>query len=370
MLVGDHKQLQPTVTIRAAASLGLSVSLFERLVRARRLPVFLLDTQYRMHPAISQFPSDHFYEGRVVSGVAPPDRPPPAGVAWPRPDFPVLFLDVQHGWESATGGTSFANHAEVDAVVHTVVALLHGRGGGGVKCGGGGLAPSEVGIITPYAGQVRAIEKKLQQVLLGGRRDDRGGVGGGGKLLPAVGSVDGFQGKEKTVIVFSAVRANSHGVLGFVSDAKRLNVALTRAKAGIIVVGHEKTLRNDRRSWGPWLDWAHAERVVRVQPRPGNMSGNGNGNGNGNGSGNGQQSGGQRRQRPAFHGHHTWVRPNPPSLGPPEMYRPREADRQQLRRMAVERAGLHMHPSATPHTFTRAARQGPVLNLLLGPAHK
>ena len=75
-------------------------------------------------------------------------------------------------------------------------------------------------------------------------------------------SVDGFQGREKAVIVFSAVRSNSSGRLGFCVDWCRTNVALTRARNGLIVVGNEATLRSDTRSWAPWIKWAWAEGIV------------------------------------------------------------------------------------------------------------
>ena len=190
VLVGDHCQLPPTVVSRTAELGGLTVPLFSRLVDCGVRP-YLLDTQYRMHPAISQFPCDLFYAGRLKDGVSARDRPAPRGFRWPRPEWPVAMIPVAHGRES-TDGSSKENRAEAMEAVRVVDGLL-----------AGGLRPSEVGLITPYAAQVRL----LRRLLRGGGR----GRGGGGVGVVEVSSVDGFQGREKDVIVFSAVRANDRG---------------------------------------------------------------------------------------------------------------------------------------------------------------
>ena len=102
---------------------------------------------------------------------------------------------------------------------------------------GGELGQSDIGIITPYAGQVRAIRDSVP--------DRYDGV--------EVRTVDGYQGREKEVILFSCVRSNSEGNVGFLSDSRRLNVALTRARRGLIVVGNPETLRCDE-DWSAWLE--------------------------------------------------------------------------------------------------------------------
>lgn len=103
-----------------------------------------------------------------------------------------------------------------------------------------GLAPECVAVITPYSAQVKLLQQLLSQ-------DARGQV--------EVKSVDGFQGREKEVVVFSAVRASTRGGVGFLADTRRLNVALTRAKRGLVVVGSASTLQRDR-VWRAWLQWA------------------------------------------------------------------------------------------------------------------
>lgn len=106
----------------------------------------------------------------------------------------------------------------------------------------GGLSPADVAVITPYSAQV----KLLQQLLAQEARDLSG---------LEVKTVDGFQGRERQCVVFSAVRANPRGGVGFLADQRRLNVALTRAKRGLVVVGNASTLQRDR-VWRAWLEWA------------------------------------------------------------------------------------------------------------------
>lgn len=232
VLVGDHHQLPPTVISEQAEAEGLTLSLFERLVKAGVEPC-LLDTQYRMHPAISQFPSDCFYGGNIADGITARDRPDPKGVDWPRPGFPVMFIP-SHGQERSDG-TSKTNSAEVEIVADVVSRLL-----------AGGLKMSDIGIVTGYGSQVRLIRSRLGH--------DRREV--------ECQSVDGFQGREKAAIIFSAVRSNHGGNVGFLADWCRTNVAVTRAKNGLIVIGNEATLRSDKRSWEPFINWAYAQGVV------------------------------------------------------------------------------------------------------------
>jgi superfamily I DNA and/or RNA helicase len=132
--------------------------------------------RYRMHPAISTFASDCFYGGRIRDGVSARDRPVPRGFDWPRRDFPVAFVDVPHGREEGDGSSSKANAAEAAVVMQVVVRLVRD----------GRVAPAEVGIVTPYAAQVRALR----------RLRDREGL-----REVECASVDGFQGREKEVRV-------------------------------------------------------------------------------------------------------------------------------------------------------------------------
>ena len=233
VLVGDHRQLPPTVISRRAEKGGLRRSLFERLV-AMGIEPMLLDTQYRMHPAISDFPNRTFYEGRLVDGITAADRPNPAGLLWNDWEVPMAFLPVNGDELLSPDGASKENPAEAGWVAKILENLLQA----------GDLEEADIGIITPYAGQVRAIRDALPE------RNDS----------VEVHTVDGYQGREKEVIIFSCVRSNSDGTVGFLSDARRLNVALTRAKRGLIVIGDPDTLRNDE-TWASWLDYIRSRNL-------------------------------------------------------------------------------------------------------------
>jgi hypothetical protein len=253
VLVGDQQQLRPTVVSDVAASRGLQISLFERMLRAG-VPAYLLDTQHRMHPSLASFPSDAFYRGRVVSGAGmAAARPQLRGFAWPRPNVHVAFVPSSAPEEGEGGGgegygTSKVNRGEAGTVLGLVRTFLQV----------GELSASQIGVVTPYAAQVR-----LLRGLLRGLPE--------GRLVECL-SVDGFQGREKELILFSAVRSGGRA-LGFVADARRLNVMLTRARRGLVVVGDPHTLVHSSH-WADWLEWvertgaACAPNGWRCPPRP------------------------------------------------------------------------------------------------------
>jgi regulator of nonsense transcripts 1 len=243
VLVGDHCQLPPTVLSTRAEEEGLGVPLFSRMV-ACGVPPFMLDTQYRMHPGISMFPSDLFYGGKLKDGVSPPERRPLQGFPWPREEFPVAFIPIIDSVE-IDDGVSKANEAEALEVCHAVVQLLDG----------GQCTVSDIAVVTPYAAQVRLIRRQLRNLLPQG------------PPFVEVSSTDGFQGREKEAVIFSAVRSNSYGAVGFVSDWRRINVSFTRARRALIVVGNPDTLRRgDPDTFGAWLQWADAHGVNMMSP--------------------------------------------------------------------------------------------------------
>tara|TARA_B100000282_G_C31694397_1_gene473091 strand:+ start:37 stop:1239 length:1203 start_codon:yes stop_codon:yes gene_type:complete len=234
ILVGDHKQLPPTVTSRRAEEHGLEIPLFERLLSSG-LTAHMLTTQYRMHPSIREFPSSRFYENRLDDGCGKQDRPPVAGFLWPDWDKPVAFVPV-HGAEiEEEAGSSRSNMDEAAVVIQVVNDLLLP----------GDIKPEDIGVISPYAGQVRLIRSMVDEQIQG----------------LEVKSVDGYQGREKEIIVLSTVRSNEEGNVGFLSNYRRLNVALTRAKRGLIVIGDDRTLRNDS-TWSSWLDWVSESNLM------------------------------------------------------------------------------------------------------------
>ena len=220
VLAGDHCQLPPTVVSPEAAREGFGVSLFERVVALYGEEVTRrLDVQYRMHEAIMTFSSRQFYGGtlRADASVAAHrlcDLPGVESNALTQ--SPVQFIDTAgagYEEEREPDGESRLNPQEAALVARKVGALL-----------AAGVAPGAVAVIAPYAAQVRRLRE----------------------LLPVPGleidSVDGFQGREKEAVVLSLVRSNAEGEVGFLADVRRTNVALTRARRKLLVVGDSATL--------------------------------------------------------------------------------------------------------------------------------
>ena len=243
VLVGDHRQLPPTVISRRAEDDGLRRSLFERLIDAGINPT-LLKTQYRMHPVIAEFSSARYYDNQLENGVEASERPAPAGFLWPDWDAPVAFIPIDGAEELAIDGKSRLNRDEAGWVIKIIEQLLQP----------GDLRPNDIGVVSPYNGQVQLITDLLsgRGILAGEGNDESDGL--------EVRSIDGYQGREKEVIVLSTVRANSSGEVGFLADHRRLNVALTRARRGLIVVGNSDTLRHDA-DWDGWLGWARDRKL-------------------------------------------------------------------------------------------------------------
>jgi len=243
VLVGDHCQLPPTVLSTRAEEEGHGVPLFSRMV-ACGVPPFMLDTQYRMHPCIAMFPSDLFYGGLLKTGVSAPERRPLAGFPWPREEFPCAFIPVQ-GVEMDDGVSKY-NEAEAEAACSAVSMLLQG----------GQCTVSDIAVVTPYAAQAKLIRRMTRRM-----------AEMTGPPYVEVSSVDGFQGREKEAVVFSAVRSNDYGAIGFTSDWRRINVSFTRARRALIVIGNDFTLRRgDPDTWMPWLAWADAHGINMDKP--------------------------------------------------------------------------------------------------------
>lgn len=142
VLVGDDKQLPPTIKSKAAKKLGDTT--FSRL-RASGHPVYLLDTQYRMHPSISKFPSMTFYDGKLKNGVSDQDRRTPKGFSWPKTTTPLAFVTTPKDTREQ-GGRSKKNIKEGEIVKRVVNGLL--------AAGTDDLQEEQIGIVTPYSAQV------------------------------------------------------------------------------------------------------------------------------------------------------------------------------------------------------------------------
>lgn len=223
VLAGDHKQLPPTVLSQRAERGGLGKSLFERLLDEHGDAVkCMLTLQHRMHTQIMGFPSQSMYASALQAHATVATRDLqqiyPAAAAIDAP--PVLFLDTAgaglHETREETSQSHY-NTGEAELLVARVEALL-----------AHGICGSDMGVILPYNAQKQRVRE-----LFGHR-----GIG----MDVEVDTVDAFQGREKAVILVGFTRSNEAGQLGFLRELRRTNVALTRAKAHLFMVGDSATL--------------------------------------------------------------------------------------------------------------------------------
>lgn len=220
VFAGDSNQLPPTIYSKEAAEQGLQVTLFDRLKDVLPQTVqTLLRVQYRMHEDIMRFSSDRFYEGKLIAhesvarhtaaeleGVQPTDLT----------SRPVTFVDTagagfDESWNEMLESRENKGEAQLAVKLHQLLAEA-------------GLRNKDVAILTPYVAQARLLKSLLREPGL------------------EIGSVDGFQGREKEAVIVSLVRSNEAGQVGFLSDLRRLNVALTRARRLLIVIGDGATI--------------------------------------------------------------------------------------------------------------------------------
>jgi ATP-dependent RNA/DNA helicase IGHMBP2 len=220
VLAGDPMQLPPTILSGEAIKLGLQVSLFERLVKELPAPARrMLEIQHRMHGQIAAFPSERFYEGKLLAHPSVAThllRELPGVRDEPRTATPLYFLDTAgtgHDEETPPGSESKRNPGEAALLRDEVHALL-----------AAGLRPDQLAVIAPYEAQVRLLRELLPFEEL------------------EVDTVDAFQGREKEAVLVSLVRSNPDGELGFLADVRRMNVAITRARRRLWVVGDSATI--------------------------------------------------------------------------------------------------------------------------------
>ncbi|CAF1514128.1 unnamed protein product [Adineta ricciae] len=228
VLVGDQKQLPPIIKMTDAKQL-LERSFFQRLLENLRISSIMLDTQYRMHPSLIDFPSRMFYKNLLRSGVTTKDRPTPKEIQFIDQKIPLMFVDVDKGIETLQGSNIY-NKREVEMVCQTIQTLLPSQKPD--------LSPMDIGVITPYTKQVKEIAEKLLNKTPKGVE---------------VRTVDGFQGREKEIILISLVRSNDENEIGFLTSEQRMNVLLTRAKRAMIVFGNRKTLMSNS-VWKQWIE--------------------------------------------------------------------------------------------------------------------
>ena len=224
VLAGDHCQLPPTVKSIAALKAGLGKTLMERIVEIHPEAVTLLRMQYRMNDDIMRFSSNYFYDGKVESAPEVKYRS-------------ILDLDTPIEWKDTSlldekeqfVGESFGriNKAEAELTLDTLQHYFE-------RIGKQRLLDEriDVGIISPYRAQVQYLRRLLmkREYFKPFRR------------LISVNTVDGFQGQERDVIIISLVRSNDEGQIGFLRDLRRMNVAITRARMKLIILGDKQTM--------------------------------------------------------------------------------------------------------------------------------
>jgi superfamily I DNA and/or RNA helicase len=216
VFVGDDKQLSPTVISQNEV---LKQTLFSELMSKNTKYSVLLNIQYRMHPAIADFPNRHFYSGLIKNGVTAADRK--SHVDYFR-RYPVSFINTEstevEEIEPMSGKKNYWNPGEV----RILMALL-------------AMFPkdqlSTIGIISPYDLQVQKINEAIE-----GKWGPEGLAAG-----PAVRTCESYQGSESEYTLYSCVRSNKEGKIGFCGEENRFNVAVTRAKKGLALVGNRTT---------------------------------------------------------------------------------------------------------------------------------
>lgn len=224
IFAGDHQQLPPTIKSLEAARAGLSRTLFEKGIEKQPGQVSMLQVQYRMHEKIMEFSSGYFYDDKLIAHESVRHR-------LLRPDqSPVTFIDTAGcGYQEKQDPETLSrmNSEEASLVMQQVERLIEDIGPDNWIEG-----QITMGIITPYSAQVDQLHKLAEASPL---------------LEPlhrliTINTVDAFQGQERDVIVISFVRSNDKGEVGFLADIRRTNVAMTRARKKLIMIGDSATL--------------------------------------------------------------------------------------------------------------------------------
>ncbi|KAA8908494.1 hypothetical protein TRICI_004769 [Trichomonascus ciferrii] len=243
VMVGDPNQLPPTVLSQAAANLHYEQSLFVRMFNRFRDCVHMLNMQFRMHPAISKFPSKEFYQGKLLDG---PRMAELTARPWHSKLFPPYkFFDVRGGQHKQAKETrSLFNRREAEIALEIFSNLI---------AYDPNLKADQIGVISTYKRQVQVIKDLFRKEL-------------GDSIVDRIdfNTIDGFQGQEKDVIILSCVRAqpDAKGV-GFLSDTRRMNVAITRARSSLWILGNQQNLVKNP-VWARLISDAKARRMFQA----------------------------------------------------------------------------------------------------------
>lgn len=231
ILVGDSRQLPSMVKSKISENAQYGRSLFERLL-SLGYKTLLLNVQYRMHPSISRFPNREFYDKQIIDG--PNVKEPNYGKRFLHGNMygSYSFINVTYGKEDFENSSSPKNMVEASVVLELLANLYKESMATKQKV--------SVGVISPYKSQVFSIQERVGKQFTSG---------GASNFSLNVRSVDGFQGSEEDVIIISTVRCNGKGSVGFLSSLQRANVALTRARYCLWILGNASTLLNSDSIW-------------------------------------------------------------------------------------------------------------------------
>ncbi|MBI1836786.1 MAG: AAA family ATPase [Flavobacteriia bacterium] len=203
VLAGDHLQLPPTILSNEAKRLGFNISILEQCFKNCQ-SIHFLNTQYRMRKSIADFSSHYFYNGELKTPIELLDT-----------GIHITFFDTAGtGFEEEAGkdGMSLMNEGEISIVQKIIVQEK--------------LNEKDIAVISPYSGQVELAKSNLSKNI-------------------RISTIDSFQGQEEEIIILSLVRSNSESIIGFLNDYRRMNVALTRAKEQLFVIGDSSTIGTD-----------------------------------------------------------------------------------------------------------------------------
>jgi predicted DNA helicase len=232
VLAGDHCQLPPTVKSLEAEKGGLTETLFEKCIHRQPDTAVMLRTQYRMHTHIMEFSNRQFYQGQLDAHASVAQSDLHAFNPVFPADLAVEFIDTAGcGYTEKTfgEGSSTANPEEGDLLLRHLEHLLRDHVPASPE-----ERPLKIGIISPYRAQINYLKDEVEHSALLHELLN--------KRHLTVGTVDSFQGQERDVIYISLVRSNEQGEIGFLSDIRRMNVAMTRARKKLVIVGDSATL--------------------------------------------------------------------------------------------------------------------------------
>lgn len=256
IFVGDEKQLSSFTRVKP-----LEMSLFERVLKSGLYSQpCMLNTQYRMHPEISEFPRNEFYQGQLLDGVTK-EQKSLNGIK-----YPLFFIDhsglgMRETREFSRNGEeygfSWGNKGEVSIVERVIEKLIVEKG----------IKREDIGVMTGYSAQRELITKALEKNLVINPNNekitqsiDKEDLGKSKTLTTCIvngviiSTVDAFQGREKKVVIMSCVRSNLKNEVGFLKDYRRMNVAFTRAKNSFIIIGDSETLENGDPMWKGYIE--------------------------------------------------------------------------------------------------------------------